>query len=71
MAAFTTNTPVRSTRPSRPTLFERFDAFFTDLARARACADEFQHLWDLSDAQLAERGLKRSDIVQHVGRAYL
>ncbi len=66
MAVFTTNTT-----PRRPSFLERFDAFFTDVARARACAHEYQHLADLTDAQLAARGLKREDIVRHVTRGFL
>ncbi len=69
MAAFTTNAHTHHT--PRPSFFERFDAFFTDLGRARTCAQDYQRLSMLSDAQLAARGLQRSDLVRHVARAYL
>lgn len=71
MAAFTTNTHAHAARAPRPTVFERFDAFFTGIARARTCAREYAHLAQLNDAQLAARGLTRQELVHHVARAYL
>jgi len=72
MAAITTNTSAHhAPRPARRSLFQRFDAFFTDLARARSCASEYEHLAALSDEQLAARGLRRTVLVRHVARAYL
>lgn len=69
MAAFTTNLA----RPQRVTLglFERLDALFTSIAKARACVQDVDALTNLTDAQLAERGLDRTDIVRHAARAYL
>ena len=47
--------------------------FFTALAKAFALAsnaqarfDEIQHLQALTDGDLAQRGIKRDDIVRHV-----
>lgn len=72
MAAITTNSPAQvRNRAARPSFFARFDAFFTDISRARACASEYEHLSGLSDDQLAARGLRRTDLVRHVARAYL
>ena len=51
--------------------FARIDAVFSELARARTTAHEFETLAHLSDAQLKERGLTRSQIVRHAARAYL
>lgn len=71
MAAFTTNTPNALNAASRPSLMERFDAFFLTVAKARTCAKEVEALQDLSDAQLAERGLTRESIVRHAARGFL
>lgn len=69
MAVFSTNfAPAQ--RPSR-SLFERIDALFTTIAKARACSEEFDVLNNLSDEQLAERGMDRTDIARHLARAYL
>lgn len=73
MAAFTTNFAPVSASAQRPArgLFERIDALFTTIAKARACSEEFDVLNGLSDEQLAERGMDRADIATHLTRAYL
>ncbi|GAB5446618.1 hypothetical protein [Gymnodinialimonas sp.] len=70
MAAVTTNIS-RAAHSPRPSLMARFDAFFKAVATARTCAQEIEHLSDLSDAQLAARGLTRQTLVRHAARAYL
>lgn len=69
MVAATTNT--HANQAERPSPFARFDAFFTNLARARACATAYEQLASLSDTQLAARGLKRTDLSDYVVRTYL
>ncbi len=41
------------------------------VAEARSRSEEFQYLSDLSDAELARRGLKRDEIAYHVYRGKL
>ncbi len=69
MAAFTTNTAVP--HRSGPTFFERLDALFTTIARARTRAAEIETISTLSDAELARRGVNRAQAVRHAARAYL
>lgn len=40
-------------------------------SRARAASTEFDHLSNLSDAQLAARGLDRASIAQYIGKRHL
>lgn len=73
MAAFSTNifsTPAAA-KPAGRSLFERLDALFTEIAKARTCAQDCEALSALSDAQLEARGLERSQIVRHAARGYL
>jgi uncharacterized protein YjiS (DUF1127 family) len=47
-------------------LGQRLEAFLEGIGEARAMADAFKTLSRMSDAQLAQRGLKRTDIPQAV-----
>ncbi|HEU0221290.1 MAG TPA: hypothetical protein VFR34_03625 [Paracoccaceae bacterium] len=51
-------------------LFGGFVTVIDDLQALLSAADEFKRLDRLSDAQLAARGLSRSDLVQHAFRPY-
>lgn len=46
-------------------------AFFASVDTAINAANEYEALASLSDARLAEMGLKRPDILQYVNKAYL
>ncbi len=43
-------------------------SFFTSIVRARSRQDQVQALDKMSDAELAEIGIRREDIVRHVFR---
>ena len=51
------------------TLGARVSAFIDGIAEARVMAHQFKALSQLTDAELARRGLKREDIPQAVLRA--
>lgn len=51
--------------------FTTIGAVFTSLSVARQCAAEYENLSMLSDAELADRGLKRGDLVHYAYAKYL
>lgn len=73
MAVFSTNlfSPQAATKPAGRSFFARLDTLFSEIAKARTCAREYEMLSDMSDAQLQARGLERSRIVRHAARGYL
>jgi hypothetical protein len=54
------------TRAFLRALSDRWDAFVTNVAEARAIAERFESLSRFSDAELARHGLKRPDIARVV-----
>ncbi|WP_305969116.1 MULTISPECIES: hypothetical protein [unclassified Mameliella] len=46
-------------------------AFFDSLARATAAAEAYDHYSNMSDAQLAEHGLDRMTVGQHIMHRHL
>lgn len=44
---------------------------FANLAAAARAAEHFKRLSGLSDQQLAQRGLRRTEIAQHVAQDYI
>jgi hypothetical protein len=70
-AITTTTNPVRA-------VFHRVGAFLRgvaetigDASHVARCANEAERLFEMSDAELARRGLKRDQIIQHAFRSYL
>jgi hypothetical protein len=57
--------------PSRfKSVLKGIDRFFSHLAVAIAASQEIQELMNLSDAALARKGLKRTDIPHYVNKKY-
>lgn len=54
-----------------PAVFGGVRDFFDSVARASAAAAEYDALSDLSDRQLAERGMNRTTIGHHVVAKHL
>lgn len=50
----------------RAGFFTRFTAAIAQIAERQSRADQVAALQRLNDSQLAERGLRRDDIVRHV-----
>lgn len=46
-------------------------SFAESVSKARAASNEVQHLMNLSDSELAAKGLTRQTIVHHAFREYL
>ena len=62
MTTLALNHLIRSTPGFLRRLSQSCSAFFEGIGEARAMAERFKALSRLTDAQLAQRGLKRSDI---------
>ncbi len=61
MAQLTTN--IADTRPG---ILERIMGFLVTIAESNSRVRRVNYLNSLSDAELAQRGLRREDIVRHV-----
>ena len=66
-----TTTPVRAFFQRIRTFLGGVAATMADASHAARCGREAQRLLDMSDAELARRGLKRDQVVQHAFRSYL
>lgn len=61
---YTPSAPAIAQLISKP--FVAIGNFMVSMAEANTRSQKLQQLMDLSDAQLAERGLKRDNLVHHV-----
>jgi uncharacterized protein YjiS (DUF1127 family) len=66
MTALALNQLIRGTPAFLQRLGHRFTSFVDGIGEARAMAENFKTLSRLTDAQLAQRGLKREDIPRAV-----
>jgi len=66
MTALALNQLIRGTPAFLLRLGHSFTSFLDGIAEARAMAENFKTLSRLTDAQLAQRGLKREDIPRAV-----
>jgi len=61
--------------PQKASLFSRIGAslatFGANYIEARSRTAEFQYYTEMSDAQLAEKGMRREDIALHVFRDHI
>ncbi|MEQ8193762.1 MAG: hypothetical protein RIB59_04670 [Rhodospirillales bacterium] len=71
MASITQHAPAYAPTPSRlKSALTKIDQFFTHMAVAISAAQEIKALMNLSDAGLARKGLKRTDIPHYVNKKY-
>ena len=70
MTTLAINHLLRRTPAVLSRLGERINEFLDGIAEARAMAERFKSLSRMTDAQLAERGLKRTDIPKAVLAAF-
>ena len=66
MTTLALNQLIRGTPAFLTRLSQSCSAFFDGIGEARAMAERFKSLSRMTDAQLAQRGLKREDIPQAV-----
>jgi hypothetical protein len=70
MSTLALNQLIRGTPAFLSRLSQSITDFFDGIGEARAMADLYSTLSRMTDAQLAERGLKREDIPQAVMAAF-
>lgn len=71
MTAHVTNAPDRGLLGSIVDTARRFGVALVSSSHAMRCSREAERLFQMSDAELAQRGLTRDRIIQHAFARYL